>query len=627
MHASYSRSIGRILILLAFAVSNAAAFVPTQVSYQGRLTDGSGLPLTDTVSVKFSIYNSSGGGIALWTETQPAVPVIDGIFHVLLGSVTPLSEAVFDVNTIPDRFLGVAVGGAPDLQPLQRFVAVPYAFRVETIDDATGGRIVSPVSIGEDNQLTNGVFVAGYSNQATGAQSVAVGGSGNIASGSVASVFGGSDNEASGDHATVSGEGNVAGGMWSVVSGGSNNTADTTGATVGGGENNLAGQSNTVIAGGTSNQALGDRAAVLGGYSNRAVGDWSVVGAGVRNEASGYMAAVLGGNENKATGEFSFVGGGGGSFDFGGAESDSNIASGDYSAVVGGFAQIASGEGAFIGGGSNNIATGLYATVPGGNFNQVTGDYGFAAGRRAKSNHAGSFVWADSENLNFASTANNQFLVRATGGVGIGTNAPQAPLHVQEGSAGTAAHASSVAVFERKDITYVSVLSPSTTERGFLFGDENLVYDGGIIYGNTAMRRGFQIRTGGNQTRMVIDSIGNIGVNDLAPSSRLEIGGPIATKVNVLTAGTTLDHTHSVVILEMPQITGAHLVFLPLASTCPGRVYTFKVSLNNSDDILIQRQGGDLIDNLAAYPLSADFDFLQVVSDGVSRWYVISERP
>lgn len=594
-----SRLVSLFLLLLALAACPTMASVPSQVSYQGRLTDNGGLPLTDTVSLKFSIYNSPGGGIALWTETQPAVAVTDGIFHVLLGSVTPLSEAVFDVNTIPDRYLGVAVDGAPDLQPLQRFVAVPYAFRVETVDDATGGVI--------DGKLT-----VGTSNLNTGANAFVVG----------------SDNQASGINASIAGgRDNVASGSYTHIGGGDDNLADTVGATIGGGEHNWAGQSHAVVVGGTSNHALGDRAAVLGGYSNRAVGDWSVVGAGVRNEASGYMSAVLGGNENKATGEFSFVGGGGGSFDFGSAESDSNVASGNHSSVVGGFAQIASGDGASIGGGSINIATGLYATIPGGHRNQVTGDYGFAAGRRAKSNHDGSFVWADSDNLDFASTADDQFLLRASGGVGIGTNAPQAPLHVQESSAGTAAHGSSVAVFERKDITYVSLLSPSNTERGFLFGDENLAFDGGIMYNNVAMRRGLQIRTGGNLTRMVIDSVGNTGINDLSPSSRLEVGGPIATKVTVLTAGTTLDNTHSVLILEMPQITGAHLIFLPLASSCPGRVYTFKVSTANSDDILLQRQGSDLIDNATSYNIVTDLDFLQLVSDGVSRWYVISERP
>lgn len=39
------------------------------------------------------------------------------------------------------------------------------------------------------------------------------------------------------------------------------------------------------------------------------------------------------------------------------------------------------------------------------------------AGRRAKAIHNGAFVWADSQDTDFASTADNQFSLRASGGV------------------------------------------------------------------------------------------------------------------------------------------------------------------------------------------------------------------
>jgi len=45
------------------------------------------------------------------------------------------------------------------------------------------------------------------------------------------------------------------------------------------------------------------------------------------------------------------------------------------------------------------------------------------AGRRAKANHLGSFVWADSNDIDFASSANNQFNVRAGGGTRIYSDA------------------------------------------------------------------------------------------------------------------------------------------------------------------------------------------------------------
>ena len=75
-----------------------------------------------------------------------------------------------------------------------------------------------------------------------------------------------------------------------------------------------------------------------------------------------------------------------------------------------------------VGGGLGNTSSGLSATVPGGNFNTAAGDYSFAAGNRAYANHQGSFVWADSQSADFTSTTNDQFAVRASGGVQFATN-------------------------------------------------------------------------------------------------------------------------------------------------------------------------------------------------------------
>ena len=75
-----------------------------------------------------------------------------------------------------------------------------------------------------------------------------------------------------------------------------------------------------------------------------------------------------------------------------------------------------------MGGGYNNVgANAAYATIPGGRSNQAT-NYAFAAGHRAKANHTGAFVWADSTAVDFASTATDQFLVRARGGVEFHTD-------------------------------------------------------------------------------------------------------------------------------------------------------------------------------------------------------------
>jgi hypothetical protein len=54
--------------------------------------------------------------------------------------------------------------------------------------------------------------------------------------------------------------------------------------------------------------------------------------------------------------------------------------------------------------------------VPGGLENVAQGDWSFAAGLRAKASQDGTFVWADSQGFEFASTAINEFSARTTGG-------------------------------------------------------------------------------------------------------------------------------------------------------------------------------------------------------------------
>jgi len=107
-----------------------------------------------------------------------------------------------------------------------------------------------------------------------------------------------------------------------------------------------------------------------------------------------------------------------------------NIANSQNATIAGGFYNTASAPNATVGGGDQNTASNQFATVAGGFSNTAGGIASFAAGSQARALHNGAFVWADNTATEFASTANNQFLIRASGGVGIGTNAPASALHV-----------------------------------------------------------------------------------------------------------------------------------------------------------------------------------------------------
>jgi len=99
-------------------------------------------------------------------------------------------------------------------------------------------------------------------------------------------------------------------------------------------------------------------------------------------------------------------------------------------AFVAGENNIASGFLSTVGGGSFNTATGPNSTVPGGGGNEASGAFSFAAGLGAKAIHDRSFVWGTSSLIDFTTTAELQFLILASGGVGIGTNSPMEQLDI-----------------------------------------------------------------------------------------------------------------------------------------------------------------------------------------------------
>jgi hypothetical protein len=189
--------------------------------------------------------------------------------------------------------------------------------------------------------------------------------------------------------------------------------------TIAGGRRNQAGDAAgtafdniaATVGGGSANIASGDHATVSGGSDNTASAIVATVGGGILNTAGSLAATVGGGFRNMASSSHSTVGGG-----------DGNTAGGERATVSGGFRNTASGPESTVGGGFRNTASGLRSTVAGGDNNTASASYSFAAGRSAKANHIGAFVWADAFGTDFASTADHQFNVRASGGARVFSN-------------------------------------------------------------------------------------------------------------------------------------------------------------------------------------------------------------
>lgn len=427
-------------------------------SYQGRLKQA-GAPFDGIADFQFKLTNGKGQQVGA-IDTLTNVLVSEGIFNVQLNDNNEFGAGAFNGE---ERSLEISVAIPPGsafvpLTPAQPITSAPYCTTAQTLKSGD-------VAIDGSLSTSGGVDVTGSVNVSGGVDvvgSVTVGGGlgthddteplelrvGNrravratYASHTVFSttysgisiVAGSPSNEIAPDSpgATIAGGGLIIDGVARP------NIAKGVGVTVGGGADNVAGDANNffgsnyaTVAGGRGNEATEYGSSVGGGVNNVASGNYGTIGGGEDNVASEFHCVVAGGGGNTAEGTHSTVGGG-----------QENTAIGWSSTVSGGSWNTTTLDYDTVGGGFENAASGGGSTVPGGSENLAGGTYSFAAGRRAKVRDAvasgdsdgdeGTFVWGDSTDADFISTGPDQFLIRASGGVGVHTNEPLAKLHVR----------------------------------------------------------------------------------------------------------------------------------------------------------------------------------------------------
>lgn len=116
--------------IITIAMSAWGGPVPQRINYQGTLNNKSGGPANGNFNMIFRIYSTATGTTPIWTETWDAstsspVVVTDGIFNVMLGSITPFSNDFF--ATYSKTYLGIAVANDSEFLPRQVIGSVGYA--------------------------------------------------------------------------------------------------------------------------------------------------------------------------------------------------------------------------------------------------------------------------------------------------------------------------------------------------------------------------------------------------------------------------------------------------------------------------------------------------------------------
>jgi trimeric autotransporter adhesin len=393
-----------------------AAPLGTAFTFQGRLTAG-GVPANGTFELRFTLHDAASGGLVLAGPlTNSPILVTNGLFTVPLdfGASAFAGEA---------RWLeiGVRTNGAAGaftvLSPRQWLTPSPHALYAPSAGAAgtlannavvAGGVTFSPAAgppfaVSSTNRVVqlNADLLDGLDS----AQFWKLRGNSNTIPGT--HYLGTADNQAlelkvNGQRAlrlvpnTNNSPTIIAGHPLNEVAPG------TPGATISGGRENSVtnGADYSTIGGGIYNTigSLASLATIAGGYRNTIEYDayQSVIGGGLGNIIhTQAWASVIGG--------------------------------GEYNEIHR-LAQMA----VLSGGYSNRIGEwGLFAAIPGGTLNEASGVASLAAGYRAKALSDGCFVWGDSTEADFTTTAQDQFLIRAANGVGINTNRPVSALHVR----------------------------------------------------------------------------------------------------------------------------------------------------------------------------------------------------
>lgn len=127
-----------LLVLLAASAGNAAA-APGLITYQGRITDSGGSPVTTDITVTFTFWNAVSGGTQLgsgFSDADTVTPDADGVYATLIGDdpSPAVPAAVFNGNNV---WLNVNVNGE-DLAPRKRVSSVAYALKAGDADTLDG---------------------------------------------------------------------------------------------------------------------------------------------------------------------------------------------------------------------------------------------------------------------------------------------------------------------------------------------------------------------------------------------------------------------------------------------------------------------------------------------------------
>jgi len=132
----YTQVFNRANKNLAYSSASSPVAPNRILSFQGRLTDSSGNPITSSTGITFKLFTLGSGGTELYNSgagnSQTVIPDENGIFSVVIGKSHGLgiASSVFSENA--EVWLEITAGGET-MNPRQQIATVGYALNSETL--------------------------------------------------------------------------------------------------------------------------------------------------------------------------------------------------------------------------------------------------------------------------------------------------------------------------------------------------------------------------------------------------------------------------------------------------------------------------------------------------------------
>lgn len=213
-----------------------------------------------------------------------------------------------------------------------------------------------------------------------------------------------------------------------------------------------------------------------------------------------------------------------------------------------------------LAGQSNTTGTGNTFLGSASNTSPGTLTNATAIGFQSQTTQSNSMVLGSINGINGATSSVN---------VGVGTNTPDARLHiVRNGASGGTYQAESGLILENSSIFTMQFSTPNGVPALIRSGNASTPQRSGITFEADSS---INFNSGGSLNRMIIDNTGFVGVRTSAPLSYLDVSGSTANAIQTSSVSVTLDqfdHTHIIT----PTV-AAVTVTIPAASTCTRREY------------------------------------------------------